>query len=376
MIRSLWLLRGTDPGFDQHNVLTMTLPVAGSRFPQPEQEISYFDQIVQRVRQVPGVESASVADTLPLTNDGSNQPIVIEGRPAGPLAEQPEVAVRMISSGYFHDMRIPILKGRDFSASDIRSAPAVVLISQAMAKRFWPNEDPVGKHLTMSFYPGVSREVIGVVGDVKLYGLSDVDPSAILYFPLNQVGTSSLGAWEAFGMSLVVRTQSNPGSVAGSVTNAIHEIDDTQPVTDVITMDDMATESISPQRFNMMLLAAFAGLALVLAAVGIYSVISYGVKRRVREIGIRMALGAQIQDVLRMIVIEGMRPTLIGVGIGLAGALALGRVLQSLIYGVKASDPMTFGVVSLLLGSVAFFASIVPAYRATKVEPMKALRDE
>jgi predicted permease len=376
MIRSLWKLHGVDPGFDSHNVLTMMLPVSHSQFSTPEQMISYFDQIVQRTRNLPGVESAAAVDSLPLSNDGSTQPVAFEGRPAGPLAEQPEVAVRLVSTDYFHTLHIPVVKGRGFSESDTKDKTPVAVISQSMAERFWPKEDPIGKHLVLSFYPGVWREVIGVVGDVKLTELKNADPSATLYWPVSQLRAVDNETWGSFGLVLAVRTRSNPEAMSSAVTNAIHQVNAAQPIASVESLDNLIYESITPQRLNMLLLAVFAGLALLLAAVGIYSVLSYGVKRRVREIGIRMALGAQIHDVLRMIVIEGMRPTLIGVAIGLGGALALGSVLQNLIFGVEASDPLTFGAVSLLLASVAFFASMIPAYRATKVEPMKALRDE
>jgi ABC-type antimicrobial peptide transport system permease subunit len=245
-----------------------------------------------------------------------------------------------------------------------------------MAKRFWPNEDPIGKHLTMTFFPDASREIVGIVGDVKDSGLDVVDPVATLYTPLAQLSAPLLGAWTSFPMSLVVRTNATPSSLTSAVTTAVHQVDSELPLLQILTMQDVVGASLSQQRFNMLLLAVFAGLAMLLAAIGIYSVLSYSVKRRVREIGIRMALGAQVRDVLRLIVIEGMRPTLIGVAIGLAGALALGRVLANLIYGVKPTDPITFGAVSVLLAGVGLFASIIPAYRATRVEPMKTLRDE
>jgi predicted permease len=376
MIRSLWKLHGVDPGFDSHNVLTMSIPVAHSQFSRPEQMVSYFDQILQGMRSLPGVESVAAVDSLPLSNDGSTQPVAVEGRPVAPLAEQPEVAVRLASTDYFHTLRIPIVKGRGFSESDTPDQPPVVVISQSMAKRFWPNEDPIGKHLVLSFYPGVSREIVGVVGDVKLFELKNADPSATLYYPVSQLRPINDQPWRSFGLELAVRTHSKPEAMTSAVISAIHQVNSAQPVADVASYDNLVYQSITPQRLNMLLLAVFAGLALVLAAVGIYSVLSYGVKRRVREIGIRMALGAQIHDVLRMVVLEGMRPTLIGVVVGLAGALTLGSVLQKLIFGVKATDPLTFGAVSLLLATVAFLASAIPAYRASKVEPLKALRDE
>ena len=374
MIRSLWQLRAVDPGFDPHNVLTMTISVPATKFPVPAQQISFFDQVLQRVRALPGVESASVVDDLPMRG-GSHQPVAIEGRPAVPMSEQPEVDVRLIGTGYLSAMRIPLLHGRDISDADAAGRPAVVLINASMAKRLWPNEDPLGKHLTLSFFPDAVREIVGVVGDTKLDALDERRNTATLYFPLDQISTSSSG-WRSFGMSLAVRTTSNPASAVSAVSNAVHQIDRDAPVLDIQSMDDLISDSLSPQRFSMLLLGAFAGLALLLAAVGIYSVLSYSVRRRVREIGIRMALGAQVRDVLQLIVFEGMRPTLVGLAIGLAGALALGRVLANLIYGIKPTDPVTFGAVSVLLAGVGLFASIIPAYRATRVEPMKALRDE
>ena len=376
MIRSLWQLRAVNPGFDPHHLLTMTISVPATKFPVPAQQVSFFDQVLQRVRTLPGVESASVIDNLPLGGGGSHQPIAIAGRPAVPMSEQPEVDVRLISTGYLSAMRIPLLRGRDLNDSDVAGRASVVLISASMAKRFWPHEEPIGKHLTLSFFPDAAREIVGVVADTKVDALNESRDTSTLYFPLAQISASNDGAWRSFGMSLAVRTSSNPASAVSAITNAVHQIDRDAPVLAIKSMDDLINDSLSPQRFNMLLLGAFAGLALLLAAVGIYSVLSYSVRRRVREIGIRMALGAQVRDVLRLIVFEGMRPTLIGVAIGLAGALALGRVLANLIYGVKPTDPITFGAVSALLAGVGLFASIIPAYRATRVEPMKSLRDE
>ena len=378
MIRSLWMLRNVDPGLDPNNVLTMTvgIPVPSTRFPTPLQQSNFFNDVLQRVRALPGVESAGVIDALPLSGGGSIQPVAIEGRPAQQMADQPEVAVRTISPGYIRSLHIPLLDGRDLSDSDTAGRPYAVLISESMAKRFWPKENPLGKHLTLTFLPDASREIVGIVGDVKDSGLDVTDPVAMLYMPLGQLSTPLLGGWTSFPMWLVVRTNSNPSSLTSAVTGAVHQVDSELPLLQIRTMQDVVGESLSQQRFNMLLLAVFAALALLLAAIGIYSVLSYSVKRRVREIGIRMALGAQVRDVLRLIVVEGMRPTLIGVAIGIAGALALGRILANLIYGVKPTDPITFGAVAVLLVAVGFFASVIPAYRATRVEPMKTLRDE
>jgi putative ABC transport system permease protein len=377
MIRTLWMLRSIDPGFSPQGVLTMRLAVSRARFPLPSQESAFANDLLVKVRALPGVESAGTIDDLPLQG-GSNQPIAIEGQPVLPLSEQPEVAVRVISPGYVHAMRIPMLSGRDFTDADTADRTAAILISESLAKKFWPGQDAIGKRLTMGFFPDKVREVVGIVRDVKQDELSMKEPVATLYWPIAQLSTPapSIGGWRSSPIVLVVRTSTEPSSLISAVTNAVHQVDKELPVTDVTTLEDFITESIAPQRFNMLLLATFAGLALLLAAVGIYSVLAYSVRRRVREIGIRMALGAQINDVLRLIVFEGMKPAILGVGIGLAGALALGRVLTTLVYGVSPTDPATFAAVSVLLMAVAFFASIIPAYRATKVEPMKTLRDE
>jgi predicted permease len=376
MIRSFQKLHGVNPGFDSRNVLTMTAMVSRAKFPLPAQQVTFFDQVLQRVRALPGVESAGVVDDIPLDNGGSHQPVAIEGRPTVSMSEQPEVDVRLISTGYMSSLHIPILRGRDFSDADLAGRPAVILISESMARQLWPGEDALGKRLTLTFFPDAVREVIGIVGDVKLDGLDQTRPSATLYFPLDQVSEPSTGGWRSFPMTLVVRSASRSTGLVSAVSNAVHDVDREMPLRDILTMDDLVANSLSQQRFNMLLLGAFAGLALLLAAVGIYSVLSYSVKRSVREIGIRLALGARLGDVLRMVVFEGMKPTLLGVAVGTAGALALGRVLSSLIYEVKPTDPITFLVVTALLAVIALLASIIPAYRATKVDPMVALRYE
>lgn len=375
MIRSLWLLRRTNPGWDSSNVVTLTVAVPHTKFETPSEEVQFFDGVLGRVRALPGVDSAGVIDSLPLRG-GSHQPIAIEGRPQVPMSEQPEVDVRLISPGYFQALHVPLRKGRDLSASDTADRPAVIVISETMARRFWPNEDPIGKHLTLTFFPDKVREVVGIVGDVKLDQLDTDTASAVLYFPLRQISIPPLGGYRSFPMSLVVRAVPRATSLVRAIISAVHEIDPQTPVTDIASMDDVVSNSLSQRRFNMLLLAAFAGLAVLLAAVGIYSVLAYAVRRRVREIGIRMALGARTRDVLRMILAEGMTPTAIGMGLGLAGALALGRVLSTLVYGLRPSDPLTLAAVSLLLAGIAVLASLIPAYRATRVEPIRALRDE
>lgn len=375
MIRSFQKLQSVDPGFDSRQVLTMTAMVSRAKFPSPDQAIRFFDRVLRRVRSLPGVESAAAIDNIPLTG-GSHQPIAVAGRPVVPMSEQPEVDVRLVSPGYMSAMHIPTLRGRDLSETDVAGRPAVVLVSESMAQQLWPGEDPIGKRLTLTFFPDALREVVGVVGDVKLDSLDQAQPSPTVYFPFDQVSVPANGGWTSFPMTLVVRSHSGSGELASAVSNAVHEVDRDIPLVDISTMDDLVANSLSQQRFNMLLLGAFAGLALLLAAVGIYSVLSYSVKRSVREIGIRLALGAPLGDVLRMVVLEAMKPTLLGVAIGIAGALALGRVLSNLIYGVLPTDPITFLAVAAILVAVAFVASIAPAYRATKVDPMVALRYE
>jgi putative ABC transport system permease protein len=375
MIRSFQQLHGVNPGFDSHNVITMTAMVSRAKFHEPAQQVRFFEQVLQRVRTLPGVEAAGVVDDIPLDNQGSHQPIAIEGRPMLPMSEQPEVDVRLISAGYMNAMRIPIVRGRDLTDTDIAGRTAVILISESMARQFWPGEDALGKRLTLPFFPDSVREVVGIVGDVKLDGLDQTRPSAALYFPLDQVSVPSNGGWSSFPMTLVVRAGSSSGMVS-ALSNAVHEVDREMPLRDILPMDTLVSNSLTQQRFNMLLLGAFAGLALLLAAVGIYSVLSYSVKRSVRDIGIRLALGARVEDVLRMVIFEGMKPALLGVAIGVVGALALGRVLSGLIYGVKPTDPVTFLIVTILLAMIALLSSILPAYRATKVDPMVALRYE
>ncbi len=376
MIRSLWLLNNVDAGIDPHNVLTMTLVVPSGKFPQSRDESAFFARTLTQVRALPGVLSAALIDDLPLNGDGSHQPVAIEGRPVLPLSEQPEVDTRVITPGYLNTLRIQLRRGRDLSDSDSPERPPVLVISEAMAKRFWPNEDPIGRHLTMSFFPGVSREIVGIVADVKLDRLDLTASAGTVYLPASQLSTSAAGDFHSYPMQLAVRTAANPSSLSSAVTGAIHAIESDMPVTELMTMEDLIDKSLSERRFSMLLLAAFAVLALLLAAVGIYSVLSFAVRRRVREIGIRVALGAEVSDVLRLIVIEGMKPALLGIVIGLAGALALGRIVAGLIFGVSAADPITFAAVAALLCGVALSACLIPAYRAAQIEPTRALREE
>ena len=367
MIRSLWMLTGVNPGFDPKNVLTLTVSLSTKRFPEPVQMAGHYDQVLERVRALPGVESAGLIDGLPFRGD-SAQPFVIEGQPAALFAQQPVVAVRSISPGYLRTMRIPLLRGRDISESDRADRPRAVLISDSMAKRFWPGEDPIGRHLTLSFSPEKPCEVVGIAGDVKQSGLDISEPSPTLYQPEAQQTN--------YPMSLVVRSTARPENLIAVITDNIQQLDREQPVRNVLTMQTILDQSISDRRMSMLLLAAFAGLALLLAAFGLYSVLAYAVRRRLREIGIRMALGASVPDVLRIVAFESLRPTFAGIAIGLVGSFMLSTLLTKLIYGIRPSDPATFGAVALILVIVAIVASVVPAWRATRVDPLQVLREE
>ena len=368
MIRSFWKLQNVNPGFDTSNALTMSVALTPIRYSEPHQQLAFLDRAIEQIRTVPGVVSVGATTTIPLGGGGSTQPFSVEGRPAGTVAEQPMAQTRYITSDYFRAIGVPLRQGRFFSDQDRDNSVPVVIISEAMARRFWPGENPIGKRLTPSFHlEQGAREIVGVVGDVKASGL-DVDSSAMMYLPYRQSPRPY--------MSFVVRTAANPESLVQPVSAAIYSIDKEQALTDVQTMDQVLTASLSGRRFNMTLLLTFAGVALVLAAVGVYGVMNYTVMLRRRELGIRMALGAARMDVFRLVLGQGLMLTLIGVGAGLISAYALTRLMATLLYGVTATDYLTFGSVSAMLVGVGLVASYLPARRATKVNPTIALRSE
>jgi putative ABC transport system permease protein len=368
MIRSFWKLQNVNPGFDPRNSLTMSLALTPLRYSDPHQQLAFLDRAIEQIRAVPGVVSVGVTTTVPLAGGGSTQPFSIEGRPVGTVAEQPMAQTRYITPDYFRAVGIPLRQGRFFTDYDRDNSVQVIIISEAMARRFWPGENPIGKRLTPSFHSEQgAREIVGVVGDVKASGL-DVDSSAMMYMPYRQSPRPF--------MSFVVRTNTKPEGLIQPVSSAIYSIDKEQALTDVRTMEQVVTASLSGRRFNMTLLLTFAAVALLLATVGVYGVMNYTVTLRRRELGIRMALGAGRMDVFRLVLGQGLTLTLIGVGAGLISAYGLTRLMANLLYGVTATDYLTFASVSAVLIAVGVAASYIPARRATKVNPTIALRTD
>jgi putative ABC transport system permease protein len=361
MVQSLLALRHSDTGFDPNNVLTMDVTLVETRYPTPAHRSSFFDAALQRIRALPGVEAAGTIDDLPLVVDGSSQTLVLEGYP--PQRDPVAVEVRQITPGYLRAMRIPVLRGRDILDNDAE----VLLVSQDAAKLYWGTDDPLGRRATL---PAVSktvlRQVAGIVGDVKQRNLIEPSTPTVYFYTREPYGKATL----------VIRTSVPPSTLAQSAAAAIREIDPEQPVGDIRSMVHVLERGLTPQRFSALVLGAFAGVALLLAALGIYSVLSYIVRGRSREIGIRTALGARTTDVLRLVIMEGMLPALVGIAAGMIAALASAKVMETLVFGLSASDPLTLGAVAATLALVALMASLLPAYRAIRLDPVKVLRGD
>jgi predicted permease len=362
MLRSLHLLRTVDAGFDAEHVLKMDVNLPGTRYEKPAQIRAFYDTLLERLRALPGVEAAGYADTLPATGGGSVQPIVLEGRPELKTSEQPTVAVRAVSGGYVQTMRIPILRGRDVTASD-RDA---MLVSSSAARLLWGSVDPVGRRVTL---PLESRDtlidVVGIVGDVK-ETLAEKAPPTVYYYKRD----IPFG-----GFSVALRAAGDAASVAQPAVAAVRAIDPQLPVQNIQSMRDAIEDTLAAERFRALLLQVFAAAALTLASVGIYSVLAYLVRGRRREIGIRTALGASSADVVRMVVIEGLKPAIVGIVIGAAGAVAAAGLMKKLVFGVKPYDPLTLAIVAGALLAVSIAASVLPAWRAARLDPVTVLRD-
>ena len=367
LLRSFSNLIGTDPGFQKENIVSMQLTLSGQQYRDEARVRQFFEQALERIAAVPGVSSAGAISWLPLGSPGSATAFQVIGRPAPKAGEEPVTDVRMVTPGLFRTMGIPLLAGRTFTADDSPQAPKRIVINQTLARQYWPGEDPIGKRVSMSWGDDIEAEIIGVVGDVHLVGLEqDVRPA--MYWSNAQLSNSF--------MTVMVRSERDPLSLVGALKAQVAAIDPLQAVSSIRTMDDVAAESVRQPRFTTLLLGLFAGLALLLAAVGIYGVIAYSVTQRTHEIGIRMALGAERGAVLRMILQQGMLLVWIGLAIGLAGAFALTRYMETLLFHVKPTDPGTFAAVAALLVGIALAACWFPARRATRVDPIVALRYE
>ncbi|MGH9940805.1 MAG: ABC transporter permease [Pyrinomonadaceae bacterium] len=368
MIKSFMRLQAVEPGFDAENLLTMQLRLTPAKYREPNRRIAFFREAVARIEALPGVRSVGTVSFLPIASLGAATDFTIEGKPAPAAGDAPVTEVRVTDENFFRTMNIPVIAGRTFTEQEATGERRVVVVSQALAREYFPGEDPIGKRITVEMTdPLVPTEIIGVVGDIKHQSL-DTDTRPMVYWPHPQLPYSS--------MTLVIRTAGDPLSLAAAAQREIQQMDKDQPVSDVRTMKAWLGESIARTRFGAMLLGVFATVALALAMVGIYGVMSYAVAQRRHEIGLRMALGARAADIFKLVISQGMILTLVGIGIGLVGAFALTRVMASLLYGVSATDPLTFGLITLLLAGVALLACYVPARRATKVDPMIALRYE
>jgi putative ABC transport system permease protein len=372
MIRSFSRLLAVDPGFKADHVLTAFVSLPVSKYPKWEEQAAFFDRLLERLQNGPGVTAAGVVSDMPLFG-GSSTGFDVDGRPEAAPGNRPMTDYRMINSDYFVAMGMKLLKGRAFSRFDKDGAPGVVIINETMAKRYFAGEEPIGKRLDLSGDPKDLREIVGVVGDVRNYGV-DADVKPEVYVPFLQ-GKPAYLSGIASAMTIVVRSAIEPTALGTALREQVQALDKDQPVSEIKTMEWYLADSMAQRRFNMFLLGVFAGLALVLAAVGIYGVIAYTVAQRTHEMGIRIALGAKGGDILRLVFGHAMATTLTGIALGLGASFALTRLLRSLLYEVSPTDPVVFGAISLLLLSVAVIATYLPARRAMKVNPITALRE-
>lgn len=370
MLRSFARLQEVNPGFSAHNVMTFEMGASRATYPGNEKQAEFYRRVAERVRAVPGVESAAVAHRVPMVGRATTG-YVVEGRPVAADAPTPNADIRAISPEYFDTMKIPLKQGRFFTERDIPGSPDVVIVSESLARREWPNENPIGKRIQVGALFNRWWEVVGVVGNVR-YGALDRENTAAIYWTTQQ---QSFPNWLRIAY-LVVRTKGEPLGMTGAIRDAVQEVDKQEGLATARTMEEIMNASLGRHKMNLGLLIVFAGVAAILAAVGIYGVMSYSVTQRTQEIGIRLALGASGGDVLGMLMRHGMLLVGIGVAGGIAGALELGRVIQGLLFNQPANDPATLGAVATLLALVALLAIYLPARRAMRVDPVIALRNE
>jgi putative ABC transport system permease protein len=368
LIRSLQRLEAVPPGFDISHLTTMAVDLPPSTYAGGAKQAAFYQQLTDRIRAMPGVSEAGAASLIPFVPQGGATRFTIVGRPQPKPGEWTSADIRTVDPGYFAALRVPLLRGRTFTAADRAAAQLVVVVNETMARQYFPDEDPLGERLQVNWSdPQAHPEIVGVVGDVRTSAL-DADIKPMIYYPLAQAPTGS--------MTLAIRHSGDPGPLVASVRAAVRNLDHDVPLTDVATMSTRLARSMSDRRYPMLLLSGFAALAVLLAAVGLYGLLSYVVSRRTREIGIRMALGADRRALLGLVLRDGVRLTLIGAGIGAVASSVAARALGHLLYGVGPTDPLTFAAVGLLMVAVAVVASYLPAARATRVDPVEALRTE
>ena len=367
LIRSYRGIANANPGFNSHNVLSLRLSLPATKYSTPDSIMSFFRRVSDRLKTMPEVESAGTTYSLPMSTVAlAWEPIAIEGYVPKNAQDFIISNVRIVSPEYFHTMGIQLLKGRYFDEHDTKGGQETVIVDETLAQRFWPNEDPLGKRVQRG-NSGSWRTVVGVISDAKQYS-HEKEPPIAVYFPFEE--------YLARSMFLVIRTSSDPIQMSSAITREIQALDPEMPVFDLNSMDQRLYDSLARRRFAMLLLGVFAVIAVILAAIGIYGVMVYSVNQRTHEIGIRMALGAQPANILNLVIRQALILASIGTAIGLGGAFALTRIMSSLLYGVSATDPLTFAVMPLVLGGTALLAAYVPARRAAKVDPMVALRCE
>jgi putative ABC transport system permease protein len=368
MIKSLIRLQSVEPGFEANNVLTVSIALPRAKYAEAPKKIDFFQQLLARVRQLPGVRAAGAVSAPPFTGGGAATGFQIAEQPPLSAADKPTTDVRVVDQDYFRTMNIPLLRGRAFSDREETRESHVAIISDALARQFFPNQDPIGKRIVVDMkQQNDPCEIIGVVGDVKMKGL-DLGSRPMVYWPHAELVYSAL--------VLVVRTNGDPGSMAAAIQREVRALDKDQPTSDVRTMNQLLADSISRARFATLLLGIFAVVALLLASLGIYGVMSYSVTQRTNEIGIRVALGATRGNVVRLVIRRGMLLAVCGVALGIIGALGVTRLLSGLLFGVGVTDPATFALVPAILLAIAFVAVYLPARRATRVDPLVALRYE
>jgi predicted permease len=383
MVRSFYVLLSVDTGFNPHNVLSMVVSVAGTKEEQPTRREVFYRDLLEKVRTMPGVKAAGAINHLPLVGDLWDRGFQIEGRPEPRPGESPNAVYRIVMPGYFETMRLPLLSGRDITGNDDAKAPGVVVINERAAQRHWPGESPIGRRIDIGGRNGGQTNwltVIGVVANAKLDDLTS-DPYPEMYLAALQSpdflgdGADPVASHMTY-ITLVVRADGNAADLASSVRKSVWSFDPNLPISQVITMDQAVADATAQPRFEMLLLGLFGGVALILAAVGIYGVMNYSVSRRTREIGIRISLGASRADILRMVFQQAITQALTGTAVGVAGAILLSKLMVKMLYGVQPTDPITFAVVTIVLSLAALLASGVPARKAARIEPMTALRSE